>query len=163
MCPLVSKSFRVLKFYKFHILRSVWYLQCGPIPQQWMYYTDRHHCKRGMYERWRLWKQRRCRGWKLCFRIWSLLSVQVSTNGRGAHFKKDFNRLCWLKHILNNFSQGFQKCQYHFDRTMPLYAQALPTQPTYRLGFRLRGQSLRIEGVCLIKKLRRVLFLELKN
>ena len=82
---------------------------------------------------------------------------------RGAHFKKNFNRLYWLKHISNNFSQGFQKRQYCYDRTMPLYAQALPTQPTYRLGFRLRGQSLRIEGVCLIKKLRRVLFLELKN
>ena len=41
---------------------------------------------------------------------------------------------------------------------MPLYAQALPT---YRLGYWLREQ--RVEGVCLIKKLRRVLFLELEN
>ena len=75
----------------------------------------------------------------------------------------EINRLYWLKHISNNYSQGFQKRQYYYDRTMPFYAQALPTQPTNRLGYRLRGQSLRVEGVCLIKKLRRVLFLELKN
>ena len=82
---------------------------------------------------------------------------------RGAHFKKNFNRLCRLKHISNNFSQGFQKRQFYYDMTMPLFAQALPTQPTYRLGYRQRGKSLSVEGVCLIKRLRRVLFLELKN
>ena len=57
-------------------------------------------------------------------------------NTRGAHFKRNFNRFCWLKYVSNNFSQGFQKRQYCFDRTMPLCVQVLPMQPMYRLGYR---------------------------
>ena len=56
-----------------------------------------------------------------------------------------------------NYLEGF------LPTSNPQLTPALPTQPTYRLGYRLRGQSWCVEGVCLIKKLRRVLFLELKN
>ena len=68
-------------------------------------------------------------------------------NTRGAHFKRNFNRFCWLKYVSNNFSQGFQKRQYCDDRTMPLYMQALPTQPTYLLGYRLAGPECELKTV----------------
>ena len=82
---------------------------------------------------------------------------------RGAHLEKNVIRFGWVMDILNNFSRGFQKCKFYQRRTHPVDAQRLPTQPTYRLGYRLRGQSWCVEGVCLIKKSRMVLFLELKN
>ena len=69
----------------------------------------------------------------------------------------------WVMDILNNFSCRFQKCKFYQRRTHPVDAQGLPTHPTYRLGYRLCGQSWCVEGVCLIKKSRRVLLLELKN
>ena len=83
--------------------------------------------------------------------------------GRGAHFEKNVIRFGWVMDILNNFSWGFQKCKLYRRRTHPVDAQRLPTHPTYRLGYRLSGQSWCVKGVCLIKKSIRVLFLELKN
>ena len=76
---------------------------------------------------------------------------------------KKFQQILLAEHISNNFLQGFQKRQYNDNRTMLLYMQALTTQPTYLLSYRLHGLILRVEGVCLIKKLRMVLILELKN
>ena len=63
----------------------------------------------------------------------------------------------------NNFSWGFQNCKFSQPRTHSVDAQLLPTQPTYHLRFRLFGQSWHVEGVCLIKKSRSVLLLELKK
>ena len=71
---------------------------------------------------------------------------------RGAHFEKNFIQFGWVIDISNNFSWGFQKCQFYHCRSHPVDAPSLPTQPTYRLGHRLRGQNWCVEGVCLIKK-----------
>ena len=46
--------------------------------------------------------------------------------------------------------------------THPVDAKLLPTQPTYWLGYRLRGQKFSVDEVSLIKKSRRVLLLGLK-
>ena len=64
-------------------------------------------------------------------------------------FKKNFIRFGWVINISNNISWRFQKCKFYRSRTHDVDAQLLPTQPTYRLGYRLCGQSWRIEGVCL--------------
>ena len=82
---------------------------------------------------------------------------------RGAHSEKNFIRFGWVIDLSKNFPRGFQKCKFYQHTTHPVDAQLLPTQPMYRLGYRLRGQSWRVEGGCLIKKSRRVLLLELKN
>ena len=78
-------------------------------------------------------------------------------------FKKNFILFGWVIDILNNFSWGFQKCKFYHRRTQPVDAQLLPTQPTYQLGYRLRGQSWRIEGVCLIKKILKGTFVRIKK
>ena len=82
---------------------------------------------------------------------------------RGAHFQNNFSRFGWVLNISNNFWWGFQKCRFHQRRTHPVDAKVLATQPTYRLSYRLHGQKFSVDGVCLIKKSRRVLLLELKN
>ena len=86
--------------------------------------------------------------WQLFVRsIWSTLGVPTLKKG-------------WVMDISNNFSWGFQKSKFYQRRTHPVDTKRLPT---YRLGYRLCEQSWCVEGVCLIKKSRRVLILELKN
>ena len=74
-------------------------------------------------------------------------------NSRGAHFEKKFIRFGWVMDMDTTFHEDFKNVNFIDEQSLP----------THRLGFRLRGQSWGVEGVCLIKKSRRVLFLELKN
>ena len=71
---------------------------------------------------------------------------------RGTHFEKNYIRFGWVMNISNNFSWGFQKCKFYQRRIHPVDAKLLPTKPTYRLGYRLRGQKWRELGVWAIKK-----------
>ena len=89
--------------------------------------------------------------------------VNTMTPSQNDLVVKNFLRFGWVIDISNNFSWGFQKCQFYHRRSYLVDNLTLPTQRTYRLGYRLRGQSWHVERFSLIKKSRRVLLLELKN
>ena len=71
-----------------------------------------------------------------------LLGVPTFKNQR-------FIRFGWVINITNDFSWWFLKCKFYQCRTHPVDAKLLPTQPTYQLGYRLRGQKFNIDKVCL--------------
>ena len=94
------------------------------------------------------------------------LSGNFRHNCKKSCFKKSRNLTLyqtWDFLTLIQVHWGFQKCKFYQHRIHPVDAILLPKQPTYRLGSRLRGQKFSVDGVCLIKKSRRVLLLELKN
>ena len=68
---------------------------------------------------------------------------------------------CWIFGMI--FHKDFKNVNFinvwHTSRW-----RGLPTQPTYWLGYRLRGQKFSVDRVCLIKKIRRVhILLAMKN
>ena len=69
--------------------------------------------------------------------------------------------LIWLGS--NIFSREFQKCKFYQHRIPLVHPQFQPMQPTYRLCYRLLGQSWCVEGVCLIKKIKKGTFVRVEK